>query len=76
MVSGPLAEVLECPHSRTGLYLSGRQVIPLPESRRDGNGKSLVIKGARQNNLKNVMSRYLWGSWYVSAVFPDPVRVL
>jgi excinuclease ABC subunit A len=39
----------------TGQYLSGNRRIPIPQSRRKGNGKSLVIEGARQNNLKNIV---------------------
>lgn len=54
VVSGPLQEVLECRHSMTGQYLSGRKTIPLPEHRREGNGREMVIRGARQNNLKNI----------------------
>ena len=40
--------------SVTGQYLSGRAAIPLPESRRQGNGRRLVIRGARSHNLKNI----------------------
>ena len=54
IVSGPLEKVLNCPHSITGQYLSGRKSIPLPEHRRPGSGKEMVIRGARQNNLKNI----------------------
>jgi excinuclease ABC subunit A len=54
VATGTLAEIKANPKSLTGQYLSGAKVIPLPESRRPGSGKSLVIKGARQNNLKNV----------------------
>ena len=54
VVTGTLAEIAQCPDSITGQYLSGRRKIPLPEERRRGNGKDLVIKGARENNLKNV----------------------
>ncbi|MGI2335484.1 MAG: excinuclease ABC subunit UvrA [Dehalogenimonas sp.] len=54
MVSGSLEEVLECRHSVTGQYLSGRKTIPLPAHRRTGNGREMVIRGARQNNLKNI----------------------
>jgi excinuclease ABC subunit A len=54
VVDGTLAEVLACRHSLTGQYLSGRKQIPLPAERRAGNGKQLVVKGARQNNLKNI----------------------
>jgi len=40
--------------SITGKYLSGEKVIPLPEKRKEGNGKSLILKGARGNNLKTI----------------------
>ncbi|MEL7561859.1 excinuclease ABC subunit UvrA [Dehalogenimonas sp. 4OHTPN] len=54
IVSGPLSEVLDCRHSITGAYLSGRKSIPLPDKRRSVLGKELVIRGARQNNLKDI----------------------
>jgi excinuclease ABC subunit A len=54
IVDGTLEEVLACRHSLTGQYLSGRKQIPLPVKRRAGNGEQLVVKGARQNNLKNI----------------------
>ncbi|MES0278498.1 MAG: excinuclease ABC subunit UvrA [Dehalococcoidales bacterium] len=54
VVDGTLAEVLACRHSMTGQYLSGRKHIPLPAERRSGNGTQLVVKGARQNNLKDI----------------------
>ena len=54
VVCGTLEDVKACPRSITGQYLSGKKEISVPESRRPGNGKSLVIRGARQNNLKNV----------------------
>jgi len=42
------------PHSLTGLYLAGKKKIEVPTSRRKGNGKFLLIKGARHHNLKNI----------------------
>lgn len=42
------------PKSITGAYLSGKKSVPLPEERRQGNGNSLIIKGATENNLKNI----------------------
>ncbi|MBA7620315.1 UvrABC system protein A [subsurface metagenome] len=54
VVSGSLADVMDCRHSLTGLYLNGTKQIPLPSRRRRGSGDELVIKGARQNNLKNI----------------------
>jgi excinuclease ABC subunit A len=46
--------ILSCPDSQTGAYLSGRKSIPMPEKRRNGNGKVLRVRGARENNLKNI----------------------
>jgi excinuclease ABC subunit A len=47
-------EVAANPNSLTGQYLSGKKMIAVPKKRRAGNGKSLFIRGARENNLKNV----------------------
>ena len=47
-------EVAQCKESITGDYLSGRRVIHVPAQRRSGNGEYLSIRGARENNLKNV----------------------
>lgn len=47
-------EVAKSAKSITGKYLRGEEVIPVPKKRRPGNGKNLSIKGARENNLKNV----------------------
>ena len=52
--AGPVDEIMACERSITGQYLSGRKKIPIPEKRREGNGKKLTIKGAAQNNPKNV----------------------
>jgi len=57
VVSGSLQDVLDHPTSLTGAYLSGRRAIPVPASRRPGNGKSLVIHGAREHNLKDITVR-------------------
>ncbi|HEY8475323.1 MAG TPA: excinuclease ABC subunit UvrA, partial [Chloroflexota bacterium] len=54
VAAGPLSEVMASPDSLTGQYLSGRLSIPLPVARRRGNGKMLVVRGARENNLKNI----------------------
>ncbi|MBN1877942.1 MAG: excinuclease ABC subunit UvrA [Anaerolineae bacterium] len=54
VVAGPLETILAHPTSHTGAYLSGRKCIPVPSQRRKGNGKALVIRGARQHNLKNI----------------------
>ena len=52
VVQGSLAELLACKASPTGQFLSGRRAIATPERRRTGNGKALVVRGARENNLK------------------------
>ncbi len=52
--TGTLQELMADPKSLTGQYLSGAKKIPYPEKRRNGNGKEIVIRGARQNNLKNI----------------------
>jgi excinuclease ABC subunit A len=54
VASGTPTEVGKVAESVTAQYLSGKKSIPLPKKRRTGNGKSIVIKGARENNLKNV----------------------
>ena len=54
VVQGALKTVLDCPESLTGLYLSGRREIPMPEQRRSLNGKFLSITGARENNLRSI----------------------
>ena len=54
VAAGTPAEVMKNPKSVTAAYLSGSKKIKVPKKRRLGNGKELVIKGARENNLKNV----------------------
>ncbi len=51
---GTIEDILNCENSQTGLYLSGKKKIPVPETRRPGNGKYLKVFGARENNLKNI----------------------
>ena len=52
--TGTSEDIMNCKESITGQYLSGRKKIPVPAKRRKGNGKSLKIIGARENNLKNI----------------------
>ncbi len=54
VAEGTLDDILKNRKSLTGQYLSGVKTIPLPDHRRPGNGKYITIKGARQNNLKNI----------------------
>jgi len=52
--AGTLDEVIRCENSLTGAYLSGRMCIPMPKVRRSGNGRALVLRGARAHNLKGI----------------------
>ena len=52
--SGSVEDIMNCENSYTGQYLSGKKFITVPESRRKGNGKSIKIFEASQNNLKNI----------------------
>ena len=54
IAQGALEDVLDCASSPTGQYLSGARRIELPAARRKPNGKTLTVRGARANNLKNV----------------------
>ncbi len=51
---GSAKDIMNCENSITGQYLSGKKKIPVPEKRRNGNGKFLKIIGASENNLKNI----------------------
>ncbi len=54
VATGTLTDIMSCPESITGQYLSRAKQIPLPQGRRPGSGKELIIRGARENNLKNI----------------------
>jgi len=54
VATGTMDDIMRCRESITGRYLSGNKQIPLPEDRRPGSGERILIKGARQNNLKNI----------------------
>lgn len=54
IAAGTPSEVEKNKKSLTGQYLSGKKQIPVPTSRRKGNGKEIVVKGASENNLKNL----------------------
>jgi len=57
VAEGKVDDILESSESLTGAYLSGKLHLPIPEQRRMGNGKYLCIKGARENNLKDIEVR-------------------
>ncbi|MBR2499836.1 MAG: excinuclease ABC subunit UvrA, partial [Clostridia bacterium] len=54
VAQGTVEDIIKTKESLTGQYLSGEKFIPVPEKRRKGNGTFLKIKGAKQNNLKNI----------------------
>jgi len=54
VAEGTLAEVIANPRSLTGQYLSGKRSIAVPKQRRTGNGQRLLVRGARENNLKQI----------------------
>ena len=54
VASGTLQDILNAPESLTGQYLSGKRKIPVPQTRRVGNGKTLSFFGCRENNLNNI----------------------
>ncbi len=54
VAAGTAQEVMDTPGSITGDYLSGRKKIPVPPQRRPGNGNLITVRGASENNLKNV----------------------
>ncbi|MBQ3049852.1 MAG: excinuclease ABC subunit UvrA, partial [Oscillospiraceae bacterium] len=63
--SGTLEDIKNCERSITGQYLCGKRVIPIPASRREGNGSFLEIKGAREHNLKNLNIKFPLGTFCV-----------
>jgi excinuclease ABC subunit A len=62
VAQGTPKEIMESAQSLTGNYLCGRKVIPVPLHRRRGRGKSLILKGARQNNLKGITVEFPIGA--------------
>lgn len=65
VATGLMEDIMAVPESITGQYLSGVRQIPIPEKRRPGNGKALVLRGARENNLRDVTVRFPLGTFIV-----------
>ncbi len=63
VAEGPMDRIMTAEGSITGDFLSGRRQIPIPEKRRAGNGKALVLSGARENNLKDVTVEFPLGKF-------------
>lgn len=62
VAAGTPQEVMKCDESITGRYLSGKEKIEVPKKRRKGNGSFITIKGAKENNLKNINVKFPLGT--------------
>ncbi|HAT4272176.1 excinuclease ABC subunit UvrA [Clostridium perfringens] len=62
VASGSLDEIMGNENSLTGKYLTGAKKVELPEERRKGNGNFITVKGAKENNLKNVTAKFPLGT--------------
>ena len=60
---GDVEKIKQCPNSITGKYLSGERKVPVPEKRRKGNGLFLEVRGAAENNLKNINAKIPLGEF-------------
>lgn len=63
VAEGTMEDIANTPGSVTGDFLSGRRQIPVPTVRRPGNGKEIVVRGARENNLRDVTVRFPLGTF-------------
>ena len=54
VAAGTMEDIVSCPRSVTGQYLSGFKKIPVPSARRQGSGHALTVRGATENNLKDI----------------------
>ncbi|EJT6665203.1 excinuclease ABC subunit UvrA [Clostridium perfringens] len=62
VASGTLDEIMSNENSLTGKYLTGAKKVELPQERRKGNGNFITVKGAKENNLKNVTAKFPLGT--------------
>lgn len=62
VATGTLEEIMENEKSLTGQYLSGKKKVEIPTERRKGNGNFITVKGAKENNLKNINVKFPLGT--------------
>ena len=63
VAAGSVEDICACPESITGMYLSGKKFIPVPDKRRKGNGHMLTVHGAAANNLRNITADFPLGTF-------------
>ncbi|WP_324822634.1 excinuclease ABC subunit UvrA [Sinanaerobacter sp. ZZT-01] len=61
VAEGTVEDIIACDRSITGQYLSGKKMIPVPQKRREGNGKAISVIGAAENNLQNINAEFPLG---------------
>ena len=63
VAQGRMSDIARAPESITGQFLSGKRAIPTPATRRRGNGKNLVLRGAKENNLRDLTVKFPLGTF-------------
>jgi len=63
VATGNLDDIMACGGSITGKYLSGELAVPVPARRRRGSGNALIVRGAKENNLRNLTARFPLGTF-------------